>query len=163
MVLEISCQIYCQIHKFKESPKCPRNTSCRDFETFRPRNPGLISWTTMTGAWNRCSDVTVAIASRGWDGVTWLAEWIWDKVTSLTDGIWNGGSWMTERVWNGATWLTDGIWKGITWLADVIWNGVIWAADGVWNGVTWLDWKPVSSGQLCNWLPGQFILWKFGQ
>ena len=28
----------------------------------------------------------MAVASRVWDGVTWLAEWIWDKVKSFADG-----------------------------------------------------------------------------
>ena len=91
-----------------------------------------FSWTMMTDTWNRCSDITMAMATRGWDGVTWLTEWIWDKVASLAAGIWNGVSWTIERVWNGVTWLGNRVWNGVTWTADGVWNGVTWQADWVW-------------------------------
>ena len=154
-VFKISCQIYWQIHKFKECSKYPRNATCQDFETFRHRSPGLISrawnfsWTMVTGAQSKCYGITVATAAGVWNGVTWLAERIWDKVASLADGIWNGVSlmadrvwngvtWLATRVWNGATWLTDGVCNGVTILAEWIWNGVTWLTELTWNGVTWL-------------------------
>ena len=143
-VLEISCQIYWQIHKFKECSKYPRNATCQDFETFRPRSPGLISrawnfsWTMVTGAQSKCYGITVAMAAGVWNGVTWLAERIWDKVASLADGIWNGVSLMADRVWNGVTWLATSVWNGATWLTDRVWNGVAMLAELTWNGVAWL-------------------------
>ena len=174
--LEISCQIYWQMHKFKGCPKYPRNATCQDFESFRPRSPGLIarvwnfSWAMVTGAQNKCYGITVAMATGVWNGVTWLAERIWNKVISLADEIWNGFSWMADRVWNGVTWLatkvwngaawmTDGVWNGVTWLADEVWNGVAWLADLTWNGITWLAewiWNGLTwTGRL--FVPGNYV------
>ena len=143
-VFEILCQFFCQIHKFKDCPKYPRNATCQHFNTFRPRTLGFIgrawnvSCTMLRGVWNRCSDITVAVATRGWDGVKWLPEWIWDKVILLADGIWNGVLWTAERVWSGVTWLADGAWNGVIWLAKRIWNGVAWLFERNWKGVAWL-------------------------
>jgi len=135
------------MHKFKACPKYPRNATWQDFETFRSMTPRLmerawnVSWTMMTGAQNKCYDITVAMVAGFWNGVTWLAECIWDKVTSSADGVWNGVTWLANRGWNGVAWLADGVWYGVTWLADGVWNGVEWLAKRTWNGVAWLaDW-----------------------
>ena len=133
IVLYCIFSCYCQIHKFDFFRKYSQNATCPRYDKFETRSPSL-----MTRVW----DFTVATTSRARDSVVAMATRVWKKCQSITitmaARICNGVTWMTDWIWNKLTWLAEWIWDGLIWLAQWIWSELTWLAEWTWNGITWM-------------------------
>ena len=146
---------YCQIHKFDVFRKYSQNVTCPRYDTFETRSPGLMMtrvWdftvaTTSrardsvvameTRVWKNCQSITMTMAARICNGVTWMTDWIWNKLTWLAEWIWGGVIWLAQWIWDGVIWLAQRVWDELTWLAEWTWNGIAWMADCILGEDTW--------------------------
>lgn len=88
----------------------------------------------MLTTWSKCSNITIEVAAKTWNGAAWLKEWIFDIV-----------AWMDEKIWADATWLTGWFWDRCTWLHGWVvqaWTQLVGEEDLGWDS---MDWKTVYS------------------